>query len=158
MIVMVAAAPAVTVCGEMAVTAGVGLVTLNVIVPEAPPPGAGLDTATISAALPATSPAGSVAFSSLELTTVVASGEPFQWIKEDGTKPLPVKSSATGPDPAITLAGVTAFTIGSGLFTTKLVAADVPPLGAGLFTATVANAPFAKSLAGTAAVRLVVEV
>jgi len=60
--------------------------------------------------------------------------------------------------PTGTVAGETEVIAGTGLFTEKLTAAEVPPPGAGLTTVTFATDPFAKSTAVTVAFRLVAEV
>jgi hypothetical protein len=151
--VIVAAWPAGTILGEMEVKTGVGLVTLKAATLLAPPPGVGFCTDTAFAELPAMAEAGSVAFSSVWLTHKVASAVPFHSTTDDGTKPVPVTSSVWVVDPATTLAGFTAVITGGGLFTVKVVVAELPPPGAGLNTVIAAEPPSARSVAGSAAVR-----
>jgi hypothetical protein len=152
--VMVAACPAGTICGEIEVSTGVGLVTVKGVGALVPPPGAGFCTATaVVAELPVMAEAGSVAFSSVALTHKVASAEPFHTTVEEGTKPVPVRSSVCAADPATTLAGSTAAITGGGLLTAKLAAAELPPPGAGLNTVIAAVPPSARSVAGTVALR-----
>ena len=108
---------------------------------------------TALAELPAIADAGSVAFNSVPLIHEVVSAVPFQSTTDDGTKPVPATVSACWPDPATTLAGLTAVNTGSGLFTVKFAAAELPPPGAGLKTVIAATTPSARSLAGTVAFR-----
>jgi hypothetical protein len=149
--VIVAASPAGTICGEIEVNTGVGLVTAKGVGALVPPPGAGFCTATAVAELPAIAVAGSVAFNSVALTHKVASAAPFHSTVEEGTKPVPVRSSVCAADPATTLAGSTAAITGGGLLMVKLADAELPPPGAGLKTVIAAVPPSARSVAGTVA-------
>ena len=58
-----AAAPAVALDGDNDERAGTGLFTANVIAPDVPPPGVGLDTVTLVVPVLAISPAGTWAVS-----------------------------------------------------------------------------------------------
>jgi hypothetical protein len=107
--------------------------------------------------LPVRSAADIVAFSSVVLTNVVVSAEPFHEMTEVETKPDPVRSRVVSPAPAVTLVGLTVVIVGAGLFTEKLAKEEVPPPGGELTTVTFAVAALAKLFAGTVAVRLVVE-
>jgi hypothetical protein len=93
-----------------------------------------------------------VAFNSVALTHNVANAEPFQATLDEGTKPVPVRSSVCVPDPATTLAGLTAAITGGGLLIVKLAAAELPPPGAGLKTVMAAVPPSTRAAAGTVAV------
>jgi hypothetical protein len=150
--VIVAACPDGTICGDIEVRTGVGLVTLNGSAALVPPPGAGFCTVTALAELLASAEAGSVAFNSVALTHNVANAEPFQATLDEGTKPVPVRSSVCVPDPATTLAGLTAAITGGGLLIVKLAAAELPPPGAGLKTVMAAVPPSTRAAAGTVAV------
>jgi hypothetical protein len=96
--------------------------------------------------------AGSVAFNSVVLTHKVASAAPLHSTVEEGTKPVPVRSSVCAAEPATTLAGSTVAITGDGLLMVKFAAADVPPPGTGLKTVMAAVPPSARSVAGTVAV------
>jgi hypothetical protein len=151
--VIVAACPAGTICGEIEVSTGLGLVTVNGVGALVPPPGAGFCTVTaVAAELPAMAEAGSVAFNSVALTHKVASAAPLHSTVEEGTKPVPVRSSVCAADPATTLAGSTVAITGGGLLIMKFAAAELPPPGAGLKTLMAAMPPSARSIAGTVAV------
>src|SRR5712691_9016337 len=129
-----AASPAVSLAGEMPVSVGAGLLTVNSIVPEVPPPGVGLKTATGN--VPAVCKSAPViwALNSVALTKVVGRLLPFQSTTELATKlaPLTVKTNAASP--AVLLAGESVLTVAMGLLTMKLSAVVVPPPGAGLNT------------------------
>ena len=150
--VIAAACPAGTICGEIEVSTGVGLLTIKGLGALVPPPGAGFCTVTAVEKLPPIAEAGSVAFNSVALTHRVASAAPFHSTVEEGTKPVPVKSNVCVADPATTLAGSTDAITGGGLSTVKFANAEVPPPGAGLKTVMAAVSPSARSAPGTVAV------
>ena len=152
--VIVAACPAGTICGEIEVSTGLGLVTVKGVGALVPPPGAGFCTVTaVAAELPPMAEAGSVAFNSVALTHKVASAAPLHSTVEEGTKPVPVRSSVCAADPATTLAGSTVAITGGGLLMVKFAAVEVPPPGAGLNTVIAAMPPSARSAFGTVALR-----
>ncbi len=155
--VIVAALPGATAFGEIEVIAAVGLFTLNVVTAEPPPPGAGFTEVIMPVELPARSAASRVALTSVALTKVVERAAPFQSITVVERNPEPVISNSVSAEPAMTLGGVILVIAGAGLFTGKLIAADVPPPGAGLTTVNLATAPLARSLDGMVALRLVEE-
>jgi len=136
---------------------GVGLFTLNVAAAEVPPPGVGFCTAIRLTELPVRSAAGRVAFTSVALTNVVVSAAPFQAITEDGTNPDPLMSSKVPADPASTLAGLILVIAGTGFFTEKSTAEDVPPPGEGLTTVNFAIVAVARLLAGSVLLNVVAE-
>ena len=156
-IVIVAALPGATYRGEIDVMTGAGLFTGNATAVELPPPGAGLCTEIWLAELPVRSAAGTVAFTSVALTKVLASVTPFHAITEVETNPDPVTSTKVSVDPASTLVGSILAIVGTGLFTAKSTAADVPPPGDGLTTVNFAIAAVARLLAGRVAFKLVAE-
>ena len=79
---------------------------------------------------------------------------PFHVTIVEGTKPLPLTVTRRSAEPAVAFAGVILVIAGTGLFTVKLSAAEVPPPGVGLVTVSFALVPFTKSLAGIVACRL----
>jgi hypothetical protein len=97
------------------------------------------------------SEAGTEAVTCVLLTKVVVRALPFQETTDDDKKPAPESVRVVAPAPAITLAGVIAVIDGTGLFTVKLIALEVPPAGIGLETATAPTAPRDSLAAGNAA-------
>ena len=77
---------------------------------------------------------------------------PFHLMTELGTKPLPFTVIVNALPPAVMTVGVTMLTDGTGLPTTSVSAADVPPTGGGDTTVTEAVPGFAMSTAVIAAV------
>src|SRR5262249_53297239 len=136
-----AALPATTMPGESDVIVGAGFVWLivNVAATEVPPPGAGLNTVTEAEPAAARSLAAIEAWSLVVLTNVVVRAAPFQLTTELVTKPVPFTASVNAALPATTTLGESDVTAGTGLFTAKLAAAEVPPPGAGLNTVTAAE-------------------
>jgi len=61
------------------------------------------------------------------------------------------------PEPATTLVGLILLIAGTGLFTKKSTAEDVPPPGDGFTTVNFATVPFARSLAGSVTPKVVAE-
>lgn len=149
--------PAVALAGAIDVIVGTGLLIVNGVGPELPPPGAGLNTATGLGPAEAISLAGTAAVSFVLLTKVVVSGIP--WIPNCTTDvetkfvPLTVRVKA-GP-PAVALVGEIVAIDGRGLFTVNVAAADVPPPGAGFVTVTLNVPAVAISAAAIAAVNCV---
>ena len=84
-----AAAPAVTLDGDSDTTPGTGFAIVNVRFPEAPPPGAGVNTDTCAGPPVAISAASIAAWSSVELTNVVIRFAPFHRTTDHGTNWLP---------------------------------------------------------------------
>jgi hypothetical protein len=154
---IVAALPGGTNRGEIAVMTATGLFTSKIAGAEVPPPGAGFCTTIRLAELPVRSAAGSVAVTSVLLTSVVTSGALFQMATEAARKLFPFTSRVVAVAPAVTFAGVTLVIVGAGLFTEKSIAADVPPPGDGFTTVNFAIVPFASLLAASVTLTLVVE-
>ncbi len=85
------APPASPEVGAIEVSVGAGLLTVKVpLLSEAPPPGPGLLTRTVTVAPAAMSEAGTVALNDVALTKVVASGAPFHSTTVPFTKLKPV--------------------------------------------------------------------
>src|SRR5919108_53171 len=147
-----AAPPAVALVGDSDVSAGTGLVTENVCAVEVPPPGAGVTTVTLAVPAVAMAAAVMTAVSWVALTTVVVRGAPFHCTVLPGTKPVPVAVSVKAAPPAVALVGETVVSVGMGLLTENVCAAEVPPPGAGVTTVTVAVPAAAMSAAVMAAV------
>lgn len=154
---IVAALPGGTNRGEIAVMTATGLFTSNVAGAEVPPPGAGFCTTIRLAELPVKSAGGSAAVTSVLLTIVVTSGVLFQKATEPARKLVPFTSRVVIIAPAVTLAGLTLAIAGTGLFTGKSIAADVPPPGEGFTTVNFAIVPFANLLAVSVTLTLVAE-
>lgn len=72
----------------------------------------------------------------MALTKVVVFAAPLNFTTEVETKFVPLTVSVNAAPPAVALVGESEVIVGTGLFTVKLVAAEVPPPGAGLVTVT----------------------
>src|SRR5205823_3111959 len=103
----------------------------------------------------ARSEAGIAAVSWVALTKVVVRVAPFQRTLEPLTKLLPFRVRVKAAPPTVALEGESDVSIGAGLFTVNVCAAEVPPPGAGVMTVTEAVAVAAMSAAGIAAVSCV---
>src|SRR2546423_5097649 len=148
-------APAVTPVGVSPVSPGTGLFTVNVRAPEVPPPGAGVITVTCGVPAAATSAAAMAAVSCVALTKTVVRAAPFQLTVEPPAKLLPVTVSVKAAFPAAALAGDRVESVGDGLLTLNVWAAEVPPPGAGVTTVTCGVPAAATSAAAMAAVSCV---
>src|SRR5437762_9464052 len=126
-----AAAPTATLAGDSDEIVGAGLLMENVRAADVPPPGAGVTTVTEAVPVAAMSAAGIAAVSCVALTKVVVRAAPFHCTVAPFTKPLPVSVSVKPAPPTIALAGDSEVSVGAGLFTANVCAADVPPPGAG---------------------------
>src|SRR5580765_4714322 len=129
-------APAVTLDGDSDSTPGSGFATVNAKSPDVPPPGAGVDTDTCAVPVAATSDEGITACNWLPLTNVVARAAPFQRTTDALTNPLPFTVTENVDAPAVTLAGDTDSTPGTGFAIVNAKSPDVPPPGAGVDTDT----------------------
>src|SRR5439155_3631429 len=147
--------PAVTPVGVSPVSPGTGLFTVNVRAPEVPPPGAGVITVTCGVPAAATSAAAMAAVSCVALTKTVVRAAPFQLTVEPPAKLLPVTVSVKAAFPAAALAGDRVESVGDGLLTLNVWAAEVPPPGAGVTTVTCGVPAAATSAAAMAAVSCV---
>ena len=81
--------PPTIVDGDNTVSAGKGLLIVNVIAADVPPTGAGLNTVTGIVPAAARSPIGTTAEICVALVNVVTSATPFQSTTELETKPVP---------------------------------------------------------------------
>lgn len=113
--VIVAALPVGTTCGEMDTIAGMGLLTVKVAAGDVPPPGAGFWTEIPAVLLPERLAAGRVAFSWVLLTNVVASAVLFHCATELDMNPEPESVITVSDVPAVTEVGVILETSGKGL-------------------------------------------
>jgi hypothetical protein len=131
-----AAPPAVALEGEIEVIAGTGLgaVIVKAILPQVPPPGAGLKTVTWAVPAAAISAAVMAACNCVALTNVVVRFAPFHWITELLMNPLPFTVSTNAAPPAVALVGEIELIAGTGLGAVIVNAAlpEVPPPGVGL--------------------------
>ena len=113
--------PIAALLGEIELNVGAGLVIVNVLPAEVPPPGVGLNTLTEAVPAEAMSAAEICACSWVLLTNVVVRSLPFQRMTDDATKLLPVAVRVKAPLPAAALLGVMELNFGAGLLW-----ADVP--------------------------------
>ena len=125
--------PALAVLGEIELTVGTGLFTVNVTGVDVPPPGAGFVTVT-PGVLPgaATSPARINAVNCVALTNVVARAAPPKFTVDVLTKLVPVTVNVNPAEPATILFGESDVTVGAGFgaaLMLKFTAFDVPPPG-----------------------------
>lgn len=125
--VTVAGAPGGTYRGVTALIAGAGLFTVNVVIPDVPPPGAGFCTLIWAIELPAKSAAGSVAFSCVAPTKVVARAVPFHAAAELEIKPVPLMVTIVSAVPAVSDDGDNAVTVGTGFEAGAGLDVDPPP-------------------------------
>jgi hypothetical protein len=138
-------------------TVGVGLFTVKVKVVEAPPAGAGVETATMFVPPVAMSAPVMAARKVVLDTNVVVRAPAFHRTVEDGTKFVPVTVSANAAPPASAEFGFKDAIVGAGLLIVYANPLDVPPPGAGVETVTIAVPPAAMSAAVIAACKLVPE-
>lgn len=99
--------------------AGNGLLTVNVLEVDVPPPGVGLRTLTEAVPLAAMSDAVMTAVSRVAETKVVVRLDPFQRTVEVGTKPAPSTVMTKLPPPTIVELGSMPAIEGTGLFTVR---------------------------------------
>jgi hypothetical protein len=141
--------PTAAVLGEIEVAVGTGLLIVNVLAAEVPPPGVGLNT--VTEAVPAVVMSAAViwACSCVLLTNVVVRSLPFQRTTEVTAKFVPVAVSVKAAPPATALVGEIELRVGTGLVAVmvNVFAAEVPPPGVGLNTVTEALPVAATSLA-----------
>src|SRR3984893_1733790 len=144
--------PAAKEDGDSNVCTATGLLIVNVSAPDAPPPGAGLNTVTEAVPELARSMAGTLAVTRVALTNVVVNATPFHCTTEPLTKLLPFTVSVNVSKPAIAKVRNSDVDTGTGLLIVKVSGFDVPPPRAGLNTVTGTVPELAMSIAGTAAV------
>ena len=149
------AAPAVTTDGEMELITAAGLLMVNVLIMDVPPPGAGVKT--VMAAVPAltTLPAGTVAFSWVLFIKMVESAIPFHCTTEVLAKLLPMQINVRVTAPEMTDTGEMELNTGIGALMLNVNDPEVPPPGVGLTTVMVAVPAFKTLVAGTKAVNCV---
>jgi len=134
-----------------------GPTIVNVIEPEVPPPGAGLETVTIAVPALATSAAVIAACKEVLETNVVVRALPFHWTVEDNKKFVPVTVSVNAAPGATAELGFKDAIVGTGLLMAKINALEVPPPGPGVETVTIAVPALAMSAAVIAACKVVLE-
>src|SRR6266850_1178224 len=147
-----AAPPTLALEGASDVSVGPPELTGKVIVADVPPPGAAVVTVTFAMAAASRSVAGIAAVSWVALANVVVRAAPFHCTVLPLTKPVPVTVSVNAAPLISALLGLRPVSVGAGLFTVNVCAAEVPPPGAGVSTVTLAVAAVAMSAAVIAAV------
>ena len=134
--------PAVADEGASEVIEGVRLspwLMVKAILPEVPPPGAGLNTITWAVPATAMSAVLMAACSCVPLPYVVVRLVPFQYTTEPFINPFPFTVRVKAPVPAVADEGDNEVSDGAGLvgaLMVKPVLVEVPPPGAGLNTVT----------------------
>src|SRR5579864_8502249 len=112
--------PAVALVGESDVTVTLGLLIVNWMFPEVPPPGAGFVTATFTVPAVAISAAAIAAVTWVALTNVVVLAAPLNFTTAPETKPVPVTVGVKAAPPAFALGGAIEISVGAGLLTAKV--------------------------------------
>ena len=143
---------AVALLGEIELMAGTGLLTVNDLAFDVPPPGGAFTTLTNAVPAVSMSDSGTVAVSRVLLTKVVVKTEPFQCTFERETKCDPVTVRVKAGPSAVALLGEIELIAGTGLLTVNVFAFDVPPPGPGFVTVTLIVPAVAMSAAEIAAV------
>src|SRR5258708_4686510 len=147
-----AAPPTLALEGESDVSDGAGVVIVNVWAPDVPPSTPGIVTVTWALPAAAISEAGIAAATCVGLTRVAGRAARFQRTLLPLTKPVPVTVSVNAAPLTSALLGLRPVSVGAGLFTLNVCAAEVPPPGAGVRTVTLAVPAAAMSAAVIAAV------
>lgn len=109
-----AAPPAAAEFGFRLVSAGAGLLIVNVAAAVVPPPGAGLVTVTLAVPAVAISVAGIAAVNCVALTKVVVRKPPFHHTVESLMKFEPLIVSVNAAPPAIAEVGLRVVIVGTG--------------------------------------------
>src|SRR6266404_5372508 len=133
---MKAAPPTLVPEGDSAVSVGPPALTGRLSAADVPPPGAAVVTVTLAMPATARSVAGIAAVSCVALTNVVVRVAPFHLTVLPLTKPVPVTVSVKAGPLTSALLGARPVSVGAGLFTVNVCAAEVPPPGAGVTTVT----------------------
>jgi hypothetical protein len=149
------ASPTFLLVGKILVVVGTGLFTVNVCAFEMPPPGAGFVTVILNVPAVVRSLAGIVAVNLMLLTNVVVRADPAKLTTDVETKFVPFTVSVRVAAPAVALTGEMLVVVGTGLFTVRTCAFDVPPPGAAFTTVTLNVPATATSAAVIAAVTCV---
>lgn len=141
--------PTAALLGEIELSVGTGLLMVNVLAADVPPPGVGLNTVTEAVPTVAMSAAVICAWSWVLLTNVVVRFVPFQRTTDVMAKFVPVAVSVKAALPAAALVGEIELRVGAGFVavTVNVAALDVPPPGVGLNTVTEAVPVAAMSVA-----------
>src|ERR1700730_4570472 len=145
--------PAVALLGEIELIAGTGLLMVNVLGADVPPPGPGFVTVTLIVRAVAMSAAEIAAVSWWLLENVVVRAAPFHFTTEVVMKPEPFTVSVKPAPPAVALAGEREVTVGLGLLIVNVSEFDAPP-PPGFVTITGTVPALARSVAGILAVTL----
>src|SRR6267143_5615650 len=146
------APPAVALEGDSAVSVGPPALTGRLSAADVPPPGAAVVTVTFAMLAVTRSVAGIAAVSCVALTNVVVRVAPFHLTVLPLTKPVPDTVSVKAGPLTSALLGVRAVSVGAGLFTVNVWAAEVQPPGAGVTTVICGVPAVATSAAAIAAV------
>ena len=122
-----AALPDVALAGDSELIVGTGLAALmvNAVLPDVPPPGAGLNTVTWPVPAVAMSAAVIAACNCVALTNVVVRLAPFQFSIDPEMKPVPFTVRVNAAPPAVALAGDSELIVGTGFVCVTVI---VPPL------------------------------
>src|SRR5262249_28233955 len=127
-----------------------GLLIVKTNVPDAPPPGAGLNTDTWAVPADPMSDARTDACSCVAFTYVVSRLDPFQFTTEPLTNPLPFTVNVNAAVPAVAELGDRDLIAGAWLAAALIVnikTPELPPPGAGFETDTCTVADAATSVA-----------
>ena len=129
-----AASPAFLEFGEMLVVVASGLFTVRVCAFEVPPPGVGFVTVMGNEPAVATSAVVIAAVNCVEFTNVVVRADPLIFTTDVETKFVPFTVNVKAGSPAFLELGEMPVVVGSGLFTVKVCALEVPPPVLGFVT------------------------
>src|SRR6266699_156094 len=132
-----------------------GDTTVKVCAFDIPPPGVGLNTVMLNVPAVVRSVAGIETVNCVELTTVVVLAEPANCTTDVDTKSVPFTVSVNAAAPTILFVGEMLVVVGTGLFTVRTCAFDVPPPGVGLNTVMLNVPAVVRSLARIVAVTCV---
>jgi len=131
-----AAPPAVALVGESDVMIRFGLLMVNGMLAEVPPPGAGFVTVTFAVPAVVMSAAVIPAVSCVELINVVVLATPLNFTTDVDMKLVPFTVNVRAAPPAVALGGAIEISVGAGLVTVNTCAFDIPPAGTGFVTVT----------------------
>jgi len=126
--------------GEMSDVVGAGLFTVKVWALDVPPPGVVFVTVMLKVPAVVMSDDGIEAVTLEDETNDVVRGDPSKLTTDPETKPVPVTVIVKVEFPTVFESGEMELVVGTGLFTVKVWAFEVPPPGVGL-TTVIANVP-----------------
>ena len=116
-----AAPPSVAEAGASEVRVGAeAAIIVNDRLPDVPPPGAGLVTATVAVPAVAISAAVIAAVSCVAFTNVVVLAAPLNFTTEVNTNPVPLTVRVKAAPPAVALDGERELSVGAGLLMAKV--------------------------------------